>query len=444
MRAPRLSIIPARAATDPELKPRDLQVLCVLGRHTDELGWCRRSQVKMAREMDCARSTVQAAIGRLTRQGYLEQFHQETDSGRDSSHLYRVILDPVHEDVSTVQLVDTDRDDDVALRETSSKLACRSVGTPADISAPPAGPESAPPAGPESAPPAGPESAPMLTTPLNDPLLIEREGARERDEESAGLPAVKHLPAAKANRIFNSLVEGWPGNRGSSLRNAIREFEKLTPDEQLEALERRDDWIALLRSQSKDHFPAPSSYLAEKLWMEAPKDFGKAEQGGEVEAAPPFGKAWGAVRLAKLLQEPKGPPPKLTMTQERLVANGLYSRDELLREKRAKEGWPQVNTMHERAVQRHLGVQADPSLAPLLELFGKVANGSNLWQAWKVLHAERGWPWFGEDRDCPDWVWMPTTTDPPGVHSSNLEAVRAAMARFETEYETNTRKQAAE
>lgn len=51
MSGPRLSIIPARAATDKALKPRDLQVLCVLGRHTDDLGWCRRSQVKMANEM---------------------------------------------------------------------------------------------------------------------------------------------------------------------------------------------------------------------------------------------------------------------------------------------------------------------------------------------------------------------------------------------------------
>lgn len=86
MSGPRLSIIPARAATDKSLKPRDLQVLCVLGRHTDDLGWCRRSQVKMAEEMGCARSTVFESINRLIDAGYLERHVQESDSGRDSAH----------------------------------------------------------------------------------------------------------------------------------------------------------------------------------------------------------------------------------------------------------------------------------------------------------------------------------------------------------------------
>jgi len=47
----RYSITPAAAATDPRLEPQDLQVLCLLGRHTDRNGWCQRSQVKMAGEL---------------------------------------------------------------------------------------------------------------------------------------------------------------------------------------------------------------------------------------------------------------------------------------------------------------------------------------------------------------------------------------------------------
>ena len=73
MTGPRLSIIPARACTDPALKPRDLQVLCVLGRHTDDLGWCRRSQVRMADEIGCARSTVFESVERLVAAGYLHK-----------------------------------------------------------------------------------------------------------------------------------------------------------------------------------------------------------------------------------------------------------------------------------------------------------------------------------------------------------------------------------
>lgn len=114
MTDPRLSIIPAGAVLDRRLKARDLQVLCVFGRHTDRKGWCRRSQVQMAKEMGCARSTVQGSIERLVEAGWLQKRMLSTphQSGeRDSAHEYRVVLD---------------RDDE----------AQDVVATPADIPAP--------------------------------------------------------------------------------------------------------------------------------------------------------------------------------------------------------------------------------------------------------------------------------------------------------------------
>ncbi|WP_457301296.1 helix-turn-helix domain-containing protein [Phyllobacterium sp. P5_D12] len=87
---------------DRRLKGRDLQVLCVFGRHTDKQGWCRRSQVAMAREMDCARSTVQASINRLVAAGWLDKkvLSAPHEPGRrDSAHDYRVIID-VFDDAS--------------------------------------------------------------------------------------------------------------------------------------------------------------------------------------------------------------------------------------------------------------------------------------------------------------------------------------------------------
>jgi DNA-binding MarR family transcriptional regulator len=68
---PRLSIIPAGAVTDRSLEPRDLQVLCLLGRHTDKAGWCSRSQVKMAREIDCSRGSLQNSLERLVEAGWV-------------------------------------------------------------------------------------------------------------------------------------------------------------------------------------------------------------------------------------------------------------------------------------------------------------------------------------------------------------------------------------
>lgn len=178
MSDPRFSIIPAAAVTDPRLEGRDLQVLCLFGRHTDAHGWCRRSQVKMADELGCARSTVQASIDRLVTSGWLQKrsdVEPQTPGKRTSAFEYRVMLD----------IPDI-------------------VGTPADLSAPPADvSESGVPEGPENmdrhppAPPAGAantgvsgvrkafSSAPMLTTPSN-----EKKDARMRSDPTEGLAVV--------------------------------------------------------------------------------------------------------------------------------------------------------------------------------------------------------------------------------------------------------------
>lgn len=99
----RYSIIPADAITDPALTPRDLQVLCLLGRHVDEYGWCWRSQVVMARELNCDRRTVQRALERLVEAGYLAMKAQgrgkapapDTSAGEQpfAPYAYRVLLD---------------------------------------------------------------------------------------------------------------------------------------------------------------------------------------------------------------------------------------------------------------------------------------------------------------------------------------------------------------
>jgi hypothetical protein len=68
----RYSIIPGGAVTDDQVSMRDLQVLALLGRHTDKKGWCWRSQVEMAQELRCGRATVSRSIKRLIKAGWLE------------------------------------------------------------------------------------------------------------------------------------------------------------------------------------------------------------------------------------------------------------------------------------------------------------------------------------------------------------------------------------
>ena len=76
----RYSIIPGRAVTDSNITAQALRVLALLGRHTDENGWCRRSQVKMAGELACGRATVQRALEELMSARYVER-REETRPG---------------------------------------------------------------------------------------------------------------------------------------------------------------------------------------------------------------------------------------------------------------------------------------------------------------------------------------------------------------------------
>lgn len=178
MAEPRFSIIPADAVLDKRIEPRDLQVLCVFGKHTDRRGWCRRSQVTMAREIGCARSTVQASIERLVLAGWLEKrpmTEVHTKGVRGSAHEYRVVLDV------------PDSTQDV-------------VFSPADRSAPPAAPV--------SAPPADPRIGTYVNVPLStNPSLTGNERASFDDVWDA-YPKRPMTNRSEASRAFNKLDDG--------------------------------------------------------------------------------------------------------------------------------------------------------------------------------------------------------------------------------------------
>lgn len=298
--------------------------------------------------------------------------------------------------------------------------------------------------------------------PITSP--IERERAREREPEPCpesghGKPAKPPDPGTSAagpspksghgrsakqiDRLFWALVKDWPQQKGMPKGNAQSAFEQLSEEEQDHALEKRDAWIALLKSQGKDHFPAPSTYCRERLWNDVPQDFGKTAQQGEAAVARPFGKMWGAIRFSDLMLAPYGHfPPPTAYLQTVLDQGGATAQQERLR-RQAQYGWPRVNSLHESARRnKRRSVPAEPELAPLQDLFVNVGKGSRAWGAWCALHAENGWPWFGDD--CPDWIWMPAPPKDFDTYSSPLEAVRAAVARFEAEHATITERQAAE
>ena len=382
MSGPRLSIIPARAATDRNLKPRDLQVLCVLGRHTDDLGWCRKSQVKMADEMGCARSTVFEAVERLVKAGYLERHVQEEQSGRDSPHVYRVILDPVHPSVEAVK---------------EAEDPCRQAGTPAGISAPPAGPEPAPPAGPGPAP----KNDPLRTT---DSERIERERGREEiskpENEDGDLEDPRRIEARGW-----ALLKDWPGFAGMPKDAAMRAWKALSAEERAEAERKFKPWLALLKAQRKTHVPAPSTYFGQKLFAEVavPLDAPKPT----TLSAAPFGPLWQAVRLKQLVSGPTAALPALTATERGWIADGTFSEEKLLRSKRERSGYPGVNRMHDLAGQGR-GISVAAAVEALAGDMEPVPVASPRFEAWRAEHERRGWPWL------PDTGRLPVVYFPRG------------------------------
>ncbi|MEP3469495.1 helix-turn-helix domain-containing protein, partial [Marinobacter alexandrii] len=247
MNTPRLSIIPALAATDAHIKPRDLQLLCVLGRHTDDGGWCRRSQVKMSREMGCSRATVYNAVERLVKRGYLERHIIETESGRDSAHLYRVVLDPDLEDLSTVQPEET-------VAETDADPPCHYSGTPASILAPPASPG--------VAPPASSGVAPMLTTPLNDPLLTEREGAGADEQEPE--PEKPVVTKDTWRRRLRKAHADWPTYAADSPQKTEIEWFRLCDADRDTAVSHLGAYLQHVGGLGRSRICAFSVYLQEK------------------------------------------------------------------------------------------------------------------------------------------------------------------------------------
>lgn len=227
MSDPRLSIIPAGAVLDPRIKARDLQVLCLFGRHIDRRGWCRRSQVQMAKEMGCARSTVQASIDRLVEAGWLQKKvlsapHQQGE--RDSAHEYRVVLDV------------PDQPQDV-------------VDTPADISAP-----------------LPTQSRHPLPThgsaPINDPCLTTSSLRSERGREP-----------------FDEIWEVFPRNPQSSEISALHAFNELSGPDQLAAIEGAQHFAAWFREEAgrrkeplSDRLsfaPSLNRWLRNRGWIEA-------------------------------------------------------------------------------------------------------------------------------------------------------------------------------
>lgn len=386
----RFSIIPAQAVTDQRLEPRDLQVLCLLGRHTNDLGWCCRSQVKMAKELSCGRATVQRALGRLAEAGYVEHRPVQRASGADSAHDYRVVIDPP---------------------EVPEPTEIDAEGVPTDG-------QGCPPKDGQGVPTHG--RAPMLTTPDK---REEREGAREEQQE--GQPETAADDPKAAERDFKRAFAAWPTFVDDSEPKARRAWQTLSPLERASAIDREADYVAAAGKTGRQKLCSFGVYLAERRWEKlGPKE----RAAGAPTTVPPFGKHWGAKRMALLIgKAPEAGPPPPAFEAARLAEPGEAGQRARL-ERQARYGWPSVNRMDEMAAQARqwpLAAFEAAEIERLAALTEQVWHGSPLWEAWRDEFARRGWPWL------PDMGKQRVASFPrggPGGLAEFQEAVSGAAA----------------
>ena len=239
----RFSIIPAPAITDKDLSAHAFRVLALLGRHTNDAGWCSRSQVKMARELGIGRATVYDALEILFDRGYLERRANgrggtapEDATHPFSAYSYRVKLD---RDDLPGRIKDAMGDDEGAAPAAGGAGEAAGGAVPA-------------------APLEGISSEGISPEP-------ERECARVREQ----------MPVAK-------FLKRWPTAVVDDQTRITKAWQTLDADEQHAAMQGIDPFLLLLKGQNKTHIIAGWRYLEEKRWTllepsDKPADDAKAD-----------------------------------------------------------------------------------------------------------------------------------------------------------------------
>jgi len=433
---PRFSIIPAWIITDGRLKGSDLRVLCLLGTYTNKEGWCRRSQVKMAEQLGCGRSTVQDSLKRLGEIGVVERQEVASADGRDSAHWYRVVLDRVVESNAFAAWDDEDE------KEFGPIDGIAKGTPPAGIPAPPAGPRPAPPAG------SGP--APINDSNLTPPVeRTERE--REREDEGEENPRA-------IERRFRAWFAKMPGYLDDSEPNARREWNALTAAQRAECERMTPVWLDERRKLGRTKAVAASTYLTERRWERLPEQARAAHEKAKAQeervTVAPYGHIWSAMRMLSLLDGPKPidlPDDLVPLTVRKFeiyrrtsesTAMGFLAergiridgkdlifpddfRQQEYRRRVQQEGYPEAVRFNRMAIERTKD-HVDKRFSALAALCEFVPLGSPTFERWRDYHEQMHWPPVPEpDPKHLAGVWFPKG-GPEGLGEFEM-AARAAL-----------------
>ncbi|MBB3965938.1 helix-turn-helix domain-containing protein [Rhizobium metallidurans] len=402
MTGPRLSIIPGWIITDPRLKGKDLQVLCMLGRNANTRhGWCRRSQVQLAKALDCSRSTVQAAINRLVEIGAVERREVVEKSGRDSAHWYRVIYD------SSVDSSAFDAWDEQDEKEFDPNSEASGDTPPAGISA---GPADSGQAGPADSGPA----------PINASTLTPPDKREERERERS---ANQEDDPAAVEKAFKRFFIGWKTAISDSEPDARRVWASLSAEQRKTAEARSADYQAAALSSGRKHLCSAATYLREERW-EKLQDVAVQAQATAPELYTAYSRAGRGLLLAELLRPIRY--LQLDALEEMIVRQKPEKEDLIWRDKREKKGWPEAVKLIETTVERRK-FPVPQRIVALSQDFDKVMVGGPEWQAWQRLHQARCWPWLPAPEKL-DWMQFPRLS--PDIDDLD-EACERAVKDFE-------------
>lgn len=394
----RFSIVPAWIITDSRLKGGDLKVLCLLGSFTNKEGWCRRSQVKMADELGCGRSTVQASLKRLYEIGVVEKREVASVDGRDSAHWYRVIHDRAVSDMVMSAWNDGTEDE-----EFDPIDAVEVAHPPATIVAPPATPGMAPPA----------LSSGHL---INDTSLTNPSERKERERASDGGEEEENPKALE--RRFRKWWSTWPSYATDTEMTTRRAWLSLTAEQRRQCEERTPAYLASVKSIGRSFSKAGATYLAERAWERIGTAPSVSVNGPQVHKA--FSRAWQGLRLATLLGKEQ-PLPRMPAFIETLVKAGGEKGETERRLWRMRYAWPKVTEMH----SGFKPVQVSPDLVLASESFKAYSTirDAPIIALWKRLHERMGWPW--PEMGSAEWICFPVTEG-----DDDEAAVLAALETF--------------
>ncbi len=253
----RISVIPAPAVIDPRLEDGDVRLLGLLGRHTDEHGWCRRSQVKMAGELNCSRGKVQFSLARLEQCGYIEvraegrgSIGPDPDKQPFAAHSYRVLLDrEIVAPPPAVEPCET-RKDEPENRGGASPLA--PPGVPAYVGTG---------CQPTLARGANPGLAPLEESSVN---YLSEPGEREA---RAREPAESEALAA----FRKEFRRRWPTAALDDQAAIDSASAELLTTERQEALDGIEPFLAALKKAKRTTVISGATYLRERRWTLLPE-----------------------------------------------------------------------------------------------------------------------------------------------------------------------------